>query len=492
MAGCIAVLHGWSDDSETFEGLKAWLASAQGAPVADIWLGDYISMDDDVRIEDVAKRMEVVVRELIAAGKLKSPFDLIVHSTGGLVAREWIATFYPDGRDGKGAPCPVKRLIMLAPANFGSALAAKGKSMIGRLIKGLRNRFQTGTEMLESLELASAYTWDLAKRDLFDLGGDGRRAYGPDKVMPFVITGTRPYHDGVQQIVNEPGSDGTVRVAAANLNAVGISVDFVANPVTPIITTWPQRYDGAFPFAVLPDRDHSEIARPQETPEGASAATGAVLGRLILDALACPADRTAYDRIVAAWTAISEATAALSPRPGESEQASRNRVRQVLDDDAPDPESYQPHMQIVLRVLDDHRRPVDDYFVEFFSNPSERITKDSVLFHREVIEDVHVNSLDASRRCFFIDRHDLVHRFYREMPPAHRRVILDISAAPLGRNVAYFDKARKGASGKITVHSANDAEINAIGKERLRRNTTHFWEVAIPRQPIDKVFALKP
>ena len=54
---------------------------------AVIWLGDYKSLDDDVRIEDVGKRMEAVLRQLIDEGPLVPPFDLIVHSTGGLVAR---------------------------------------------------------------------------------------------------------------------------------------------------------------------------------------------------------------------------------------------------------------------------------------------------------------------------------------------------------------------------------------------------------------------
>ncbi|MGV8690956.1 hypothetical protein ACV35Z_33425, partial [Pseudomonas aeruginosa] len=48
------------------------------------------------------------------------------------------------------------------------ALAHKGRSFIGRVLKGW-NRFvgQTGTQVLKGLELGSPYSWQLAERDLF-------------------------------------------------------------------------------------------------------------------------------------------------------------------------------------------------------------------------------------------------------------------------------------------------------------------------------------
>jgi triacylglycerol esterase/lipase EstA (alpha/beta hydrolase family) len=166
MAAQIAIVHGWSDTSKSFHDLRDFLV-ANGYDAKQIWLSDYISMDDDVRVEDIAKRMHVVIAKAIEAGELKTPFDMIVHSTGGLVAREWLARNFPDG---KGAP--VKRLIMLAPANFGSRLASLGKSMIGRVAKGWNNWLQTGAEMLAGLDLASLYQWALARRDLLDPVGN--------------------------------------------------------------------------------------------------------------------------------------------------------------------------------------------------------------------------------------------------------------------------------------------------------------------------------
>ncbi len=122
----VVIVHGWSDTSRSFEPLAEFLRSNKIA-VTPIFLGDYISLDDDVRVEDVAKRMHEVFDARLDAGELHAPFDMIVHSTGGLVARQWLAEYYPHGGS------PARRLIMMAPANHGSPLAAKGKSLVGRI-----------------------------------------------------------------------------------------------------------------------------------------------------------------------------------------------------------------------------------------------------------------------------------------------------------------------------------------------------------------------
>ena len=230
----IAILHGWSDTSKSFEPLVTFLDENGFDPVP-LWLGDYISLDDDVRVTDVAKRMQQVIQDQMSKDGLAAPFDMIVHSTGGLVARQWLGDYYPDGQN-----CPAKRLVMLAPANFGSKLAAMGQSMLGRVVKGWNNWFHTGKEMLKELELASPYQWDLAQHDLFgpEPLHPGSSPYGGNSVWPFVIVGTHPYASGLRQAINENGSDGTVRVAAANLNARGVTIDFASNEESPPVTPW--------------------------------------------------------------------------------------------------------------------------------------------------------------------------------------------------------------------------------------------------------------
>ena len=462
MAAQIAIIHGWSDSSKSFRDLRDYL-TRNGRKATELWLGDYISMDDDVRIEDVAKRMDQVIRASIASGELTKPFDLIVHSTGGLVAREWVMTFHPGGDT-----CPAKRIVMLAPANFGSKLASTGKSFIGRVLKGWNNWFHTGRQMLNDLELASPYQWRLAQRDLLDPAGGTDGPFRPGGIWPFVIAGTQGYTDGLRRIVNENGSDGTVRVPAANLNTVGMTIDFTTSGTKPAVRAWSSRVGFAqIPFAVMPARNHSTIVHPEIAPEGGEDD----LGAMILEALACDSDRT-YAAIAQRWAARTDAAGQLADGSGDA--------------------AFHQYMQAVVRVVDDHGRPVDDYFLEFFdprrSGGRSDNDDDTVFFQREVLEDVHVNGTTASHRCLYLDRTDLLRRFYQ--PKLAKEIALSISAAPIGENIRFFDKDQKGAKGSVVIHKESLDAGERLGGARFYRNTTHLIEIVIPRQPIDRVFRL--
>lgn len=473
MANHVAILHGWSDRGRSFRPLRDFLSSA-GFPPTEVWLGDYISLDDDVRVEDVALRMEAVIKAMQANGQLSAQFDLIVHSTGALVAREWMATFYPDGKG-----CPVKRFVMLAPANYGSKLAAVGKSMLGRLAKGLGNRLETGEEMLRSLELGSPYQWKLTQRDLLDSTGDGRPGpYGSDRVWPFVIVGTRAYDSGLKQVINEAGSDGTVRVSAANLNAMGLTIDFTPASGVPEWTAWGSRMDIEAPLAVLPERDHSEITHPEDHGD-ASDNTGEVLAELVLEALRCP-DAAAYGAIQAKWDFITEATADLAVHPERIDDVFGGR-------DKPKPEQFHRYMQLNVMVRDNHGQLVDDYFLEF-RDPDVKADTSTTLFHTHVLEDVHKNTISEAYRCLYVDHTDLMAVFYK----TYDTLAVSIAAAPPGRNVKYFDSKSDAAKGEVRVHADNFQIRQELGGARLRNNRTHFIEVIIPRRPTDKVFGLSP
>jgi hypothetical protein len=99
-----------------------------------------------------------------------------------LVVRSWLTQF--------GAlRAPLRNLIALAPATFGSPLAHKGRSFLGSVFKGSKNLFspdflKAGDEVLYGLELASDFTWDLAHRDLFA----DEPFYGPTRRTPYVFT----------------------------------------------------------------------------------------------------------------------------------------------------------------------------------------------------------------------------------------------------------------------------------------------------------------
>src|SRR5262249_39071956 len=152
------------------------------------------------------------------------------------------------------------------------------------------------------------------------------------------------------QIINENGSDGTVRPAAANLNAVGMTVDFSGGSESPEGQVWPSRSgDAQFPFAVLPDRDHSTIYQPA-TLSGAREAVSQRLGELIVAALECDAP-DAYRTLCSQWQQISEETAGLS----RDEAA----LKAAFPNDAPDPQMLHQYLQVVTVVRDDQGQHVD-------------------------------------------------------------------------------------------------------------------------------------
>lgn len=471
MSRQVLIIHGWSDTSKSFHALAGFLEQ-HNYQATELWLGDYISMDDDVRVADVGKRMGQVIDDMMGKGRLPDSFDVIVHSTGGLVAREWLTSHYR----GRAQECPMKRLIMLAPANYGSKLAATGKSMLGRIVKGYNNWFQTGQGMLNDLELGSPYQWELAQRDiLIAPGADNTdRYYGSDRVWPFVIVGTHPYASLLRQIVNENGSDGTVRVCAANLNAQGITIDFRQSDPDQAVTLWSSRLeDGvSIPLAVLPSRTHGSVVDPEradsdnrddigETPE-----EKAQLGQFILEALAC-ADFNRYQQIQTQWQAFSEETAA---RCAHSDH----------------PDYYHQYMQANFDVSDDYGQPVNDYFLEFFSNTARRNDDANVYLHQSVIEDVKTNSLNPACRNIYFDRTDLVEGYYPKVPGRNDPVLyLSISAAAPGKNIRYFPHQKIGADLQIAIHFQGDT-----ASRWLKRNSTHFVRIILPRQPVDKVFRL--
>ena len=223
----VVLVHGWSVRyTTTYGGLAARLKTEARGPrgvpvdVRNIWLSEYISFRDEVRLEDLSRAFEAALRkELRRELNTGRRFACITHSTGGPVVRDWWDRFY--GASGK--PGPMSHLIMLAPANFGSALAQLGGGRLGRM-KTWFEGVQPGQGVLDWLELGSADSWDLNRRWITERNDPTQ---GPNPVFPFVLTGQtidRKLYDHLNSYTGEIGSDGVVRVAAANLNATYIKL----------------------------------------------------------------------------------------------------------------------------------------------------------------------------------------------------------------------------------------------------------------------------
>ena len=220
----VVFVHGWSvTDIDTYGGLPERLrneATSRGIniQIVDIYLGRYISFHDEVRIQDISLAFQTAVQEQLSDFlEQKIRFACITHSTGGPVIRDWWNHWRKQNpkSPSNGIPCPMSHLIMLAPANYGSALAQLGKSSLSRM-KFWFGGVEPGQGVLDWLELGSSDAWTL-NRDWILSDGSQIDANG---VFPFVLTGQsidRAFYDNLNNYTGEMGSDGVVRVAAANL-----------------------------------------------------------------------------------------------------------------------------------------------------------------------------------------------------------------------------------------------------------------------------------
>lgn len=212
----LVFVHGWSvTDTSAYGALPTHLqqrAAAAGVSltVADLWLSEYVSFDDAVTMQDLVRGFDHALRDLHL---LDSRFACITHSTGGPLVREWLRA--QRERPGAHSTIRLSHLIMLAPANFGSALAQLGKGTMGKL-KSWLHQVEPGQRILDWLELGSAESLSL---NLDHIHGDDPAKHGQ---FQFVLTGDRPdraLYDHINSYTGEDGSDGVVRIAAANLNA---------------------------------------------------------------------------------------------------------------------------------------------------------------------------------------------------------------------------------------------------------------------------------
>jgi hypothetical protein len=492
MSENVLLIHGWSARDKSMAHLGHFLDD-HGYTTADLFLGGYPSMSDDVRVEDSARRMHDVILAMQAAGNLAARFHLIVHSTGALVARHWLNENYPGG----GAP--VDNFLMLAPANFGSPLATLGRSALVRIIKGWNRGFQTGTEMLHGLELGSRLQQDLATQDRLSPSGNPSSPYSDTGTRPYVIVGACPIPG--TQITGQDAWDGTVRIASANFNPRGMTVDFCGGKLTePTLTPWTRRGPNKTPFALLPDRNHLTILRPD--PQKSSSkdpATSSRLGEMILAALAAKTAQ-AYQRIVVDWREVCNETRKLAQN-GDIADALRKRI---LGKANANRHPFHEYYQIVVEAVDETGLPVEDFEV-WLTAPKRRGRRDlrsnqtisrlEIDAHANLLKDEHQNRRNPERRVLHLDRRALLRHdgFLRGSVTGSYENMLaaGITAVSPGNKVAYFSRDARKGSGLIPLRGLDPSDAN-MGDRFLRRYATHFIRVVIPRVLDDDVFTIRP
>jgi hypothetical protein len=438
----LVIIHGWSDSYDSFRALARRLAEeGLDRPIEEVHLGDYISLDDQVTFDDLTEAMQ---RAWLDRGLPMAPrsVDAIVHSTGALVIRDWFTRhFTPD-------TVPLKRLLMLAPANFGSPLAHTGRSMIGRATKGWRGTqlFETGSHILKGLELASDFSARLAERDWFA----AEPWYGPGRILCTVLTGNNGY-SGISAIANKPGTDGTVRVSTANLSCARLDIDFVADPMQPLYR-WTDAVSGRAAFGIMDEEDHSSICAKNRGPRNA-ATMPAMLGALTVD-----------DAGFQAWCERLEAA-------NRTVMARRNAGRRA---------HFHGYQNTVFRVRDQYGRDVTDYLIEFYANDdrgqrARRLTRD---FQETVVDNVHVYKGNPAYRSLLINCRELD----RLLSRPDDRLYISITAYPEinSREVGY----RTYGDGDIGALVLDHAQVRAL----FRENRTLLVTLTLKREQGPNVF----
>lgn len=346
----IIFVHGWSvRHTDTYGELPRWIASQTDADgqrfkVENVFLGKYISFDDTVTVDDLARALQHALdHQLGARLQAGERFAAITHSTGGPVVRAWMDRYWKT----RLAQCPLRHLVMLAPANHGSALAQLGKGRLSR-IQTFFQGVEPGQRVLDWLELGSDGSWALNTNwldvDCVEAG-----------VYPFVLTGQsidRKLYDVLNSYTGEPGSDGVVRVAAANLNfgLLQLLQEGDRLKVQRVRRTSPTG------FGVLPGLSHS------------GKAMGIMRSVTLANAAEHPAAqwvlRCLRIRSAAEYQQLTDQLAALTESTQEAERV--ERVRTLIQTR----EFTNPrHSMIVFRLVDDRGENLSDYDLYFTAGP---------------------------------------------------------------------------------------------------------------------------
>ena len=398
----VIFVHGWSvTNTDTYGELPARLkreaGNAGGPPldIRNIYLGQYVSFRDEVRLEDISRAFDAAVADVLSSIGGSRRFVCITHSTGGPVVRDWLDRFFVQTKNL--AACPLSHLIMLAPANFGSALAQLGKSRLSR-IKAWFDGVEPGQRVLDWLELGSPEACDLNVRWINDYGAlKLTRLARP--IFLFVLTGDRIDHklyDHLNSYTGEIGSDGVVRAAAANLNATYVRLEQAPadrgqtlakaktklRALTATVKTSPRTA-----FKIIPDAAHTGVKMGimQSVTE-----TG-VLHPTVEAILRCL-------RVIDSATYASLCDA--FDLENDTHQLPANRLEIENVPVLPDREYvHDPHCMVIWRLLDDRGAHIQDVDVLLTAGPNNSPDQ----LPENFLPDRQGNHRDPSAITFFLN-----------------------------------------------------------------------------------------
>lgn len=377
----ILLVHGYSTDADSepnrdsvvkmYGDLPRWLRSQyKDDNVYELNVSRYISLEDGISIDDIARAFDLALRTDFRH-LYNRTFHVIIHSTGALVMRTWLRKHAQERQ-------PIRNLIYLAGANFGSGWASIGRGQLSRWYRKLSAGDEPGVKVLNALELGSSDTIDTHLALIED--GDPIDSYG---VREFVVIGSQAQTESFLmpiRFAKEDGADGVVRVAASSLNfnyvryvanakGLGLSAADVARDL---------KYERLPPHADYyhVDQEASSVAGvdrkvvPLAIPWGTAhvgAKAGVVDGsanRDIIEPLLKQAleTRTAtqWQRSVADFQAVTD---------DAYDSAATHKISGFWEGRWSRTTQYEAHSQIIIRLVDQDGAPVEHYDIHFDRGP---------------------------------------------------------------------------------------------------------------------------
>jgi len=479
----ILLIHGYSSEGkektveEIYGSLPQDLRGMFGAEnVLELDLSRWITLNDGIRLDDVTFAMQRALTEKYPH-LLESGFHVIIHSTGALVVRNWIKQFSPR-------PSPIRNLVHLAGANFGSGLAHVGKGQLARWGRLIFEGTGRGDRILTELEFGCWKTLDLQHHFLLPENAM-REAY---QVQEFCVIGSQTL--GALRLVpiryvKEDSADNTVRTSSCNLNYNYISVkpdegcyDLKVGKLCELIEK--RLNDEAFT-----DRcyvyDLSKLSRKRpEVPFAVAFETahfgkniGIVSGEenrgeilpLIRIALEAPFSAEAYQVVADEFRAASASTL---ERAAQLESNLLEWDKQA---------QYEGHSQLIFRLRDQFGNAVEEFDITFRSpgaGPGQPRLEG-------MIEDKYENRGDRGTVTFYLrtQKYNTATKCWDDLLPLIPPVNMEITGhEPLSEDIAFVPMNLELSS----------QEVMAI----IEPFKTTVVDITLLRLPSEKVFEVFP
>jgi hypothetical protein len=310
--------------------------------------------------------------------------------------------------------------------------------------------------LLDGLELASPYQWELAHRDvLID-----EPYYNRDQIQVTILCGIEDYA-GLRGWVNKPGTDGTVVIAGASLDAVKLRLDFSKDhEATGAYTPFDWAVTGTvadFGFGVLPGLDHGTIV--SEVSQGGNSA----LGTLVLRALKA-SNAAAFGKLCADLEALTASTYVATAKD--------------------------VHQQFILHAVDEYGVSIPDFTVEFFIVAAHK-QADSIITHKQtqaesqqsdkmnrlLLGEIHTHTRDASFRRLLVNLREVREALVEAEKILRTPVVLSMRlyVPDRDRGIRYDVKTLQ----NIVLHDPNRASPSA--PTFFYPNTTTLIEMCVNR-----------